>query len=95
MQVKHTEFDFTSGAGQSSDSNKSKVQNENAIQPIQQTQADVSGGEVNANDTEIGAVNQPSMRQSARTAGKQLKYEFSFHGYPKPEMCLVGLSILE
>jgi hypothetical protein len=79
LQVKHSEFDFTAGAGQAENVFKLKAQRENAVQPLQQAGDDVSEGEANAKNTENGAINQPSMRQSARTSGKQLKYDFSSH----------------
>jgi hypothetical protein len=79
LQIKHSEFDFTAGAGQAENVFKSIAQRENAVQHLQQAGDDVSEAEANAKNTENGAVNQPSMRQSARTSGKQLKYDLSSH----------------
>lgn len=75
-QDKHADFDFTAGAGQAKDSNTTKHQKEKAeaaSQPNLKPKPEVSESETSGKDTEAHMANQP-VRQSARMAGRKLKY---------------------
>lgn len=75
-QDKHADFDFTAGAGQAKDFNTIKHQKEKAeadSQPNLKPKPEVSESESSGKDTEAQMANQP-VRQSARMAGRKLKY---------------------
>ncbi|MCO5563999.1 hypothetical protein L7F22_017654 [Adiantum nelumboides] len=75
-QEKNAEFDFTAGAGQTKDSNKSKHQLEKSevIPPTTSiAKPEISEAESTGKESDAQVVSQ-SVRHSARTAGRTLKY---------------------
>ncbi|MCO5598132.1 hypothetical protein L7F22_052224 [Adiantum nelumboides] len=75
-QEKNAEFDFTAGAGQTKDSNKSKHQLEKSevIPPTtSMAKPEISEAESTGKESDAQQVVSQSVRHSARTAGRTLK----------------------